>query len=205
MDDLVAQFSAITDAEAGKAASYLRLTDGNLEQAIQLYFEDPNLAADAPAASQPAAQPPPRASRPAPRPRTYAEDESGVVYIPDDSEEELDDNEDEEMGEATDASAAPPAPHQAPHAAFGPTTDDDEAIARRLQEEMYSAAGRGQEDIRAPMGRTTETLVGPGAAPWGDEDDMVAVQMAARQARRQHASRTRDPSFSFRFILMHMY
>jgi hypothetical protein len=203
MDDLVAQFSAITDADAGKAASYLRLTDGNLEQAIQLYFEDPNLAVDAPPASQPAAQTPPRASRPAPRSRTYAEDESGVVYIPDDSEEELDDDEDEEMGGAPDAAAAPAASHQPQHPAFGSATDDDEAIARRLQEEMYSAAGRGQEDVRAPMSRTTETLVGPGAASWGDEDDMVAAQMATRQARRQHASRERNPFAIVRFMLTH--
>jgi hypothetical protein len=179
MDDLVAQFSAITDADANKAASYLALTEGNLEQAITLYFEDPNLAATTSTAPQPVPQPSSRASRPAPRSRTYAEDESGVVYIPDDSEEELDLDEDEEMPDT-----AEPTYH-----ASAPATDNDEAIARRLQEEMYSAAGREQDQVRAPMGRTTETLVGPGSAPWGDDDDEVAMQIAARHARRQHAAR----------------
>jgi hypothetical protein len=178
MDDLVAHFCAFTDAAPGKAAAYLRLTDNNVEQAVQLYFEDPNLAVDAPSAPQAVPQP---ASRP-PRSRTYAEDESGVVHIPDDSDEELDMDEDDEMGESSE-----PRPQAPP--AFTPNVEDDEALARRLQEEMYSSAGRAQEDVRAPMGRTTEVLVGPGATPWADEADEIEMQMAARQARRSQANR----------------
>ena len=37
-------------------------------------------------------------------------------------------------------------------------TENDEAMARRLQEEMYGSRG-GTDSVRAPMARTTETLV----------------------------------------------
>jgi hypothetical protein len=66
--------------------------------------------------------------------------------------------------------------------------EDDEAMARRLQQEAYGTTA-GQEDIRAPMARTTETLVGPGST-WAhaddDPDDITAAvheQMMARQRR----------------------
>jgi hypothetical protein len=76
-----------------------------------------------------------------------------------------------------------------------PNTEDDEAMARRLQEEMYGTAGRDSEDVRAPISRTTETLVGPGSMGYGggyggDDEDVeaaIAAQMAARQARRAGA------------------
>jgi hypothetical protein len=185
-DDLVAQFSAITDTDASKAAAYLRLTDGNMEQAVQLYFEDPNLAADAPAAGP--SQPPTRqpAAQPAPRARRYAEDEDGVVHIPDDSDE---DDLDLDMDDADDTAQPPPAPASGP-SSYSPAVEDDEAMARRLQEEMYQAAGRDPEGVRAPIGRKTQTLVGGG----DDYDDvdvhaMLQHQMAARQARRNQAGR----------------
>lgn len=39
MDDLVAQFMTITDVPIRKAESYLRVSDNNLQQAIQLFCE----------------------------------------------------------------------------------------------------------------------------------------------------------------------
>lgn len=73
--------------------------------------------------------------------------------------------------------------------------EDDEAMARRLQEEMYgSGGGRSgggdfdEEGVRAPMARTTETLVGPGGDWNDDENEMraaIAEQMMARGQRRQ--------------------
>lgn len=56
--------------------------------------------------------------------------------------------------------------------------DDDETIARRLQEEFYSDLGiQGTNGVRAPIARTTETLVGP-------DEDFFEEQMAARTRRR---------------------
>jgi hypothetical protein len=46
MDDEIANFTAITSSSPEQAQRYLQLTDGNLEQAIQLYFEDPSLGAE---------------------------------------------------------------------------------------------------------------------------------------------------------------
>lgn len=64
--------------------------------------------------------------------------------------------------------------------------EDDEAMARRLQQEAYGAAG-AEDEVRAPMARTTETLIGPGSN-WGpaandDLDAAVHEQMMARQRR----------------------
>lgn len=81
--------------------------------------------------------------------------------------------------------------------AGGTSFEDDEAMARRLQEEMYGGGGGGgagddvdSEGVRAPMARTTETLVGPNS-DWstvgrdpGEMRAAVAEQMMARQRRR---------------------
>jgi hypothetical protein len=144
MEEDILNFTSITDADPQKAAQYLRLTDGNLEQAIQLFFDSPNL--DVGGGSPPAQQP----SHPA------ASTAHNPIEI--DSDEEMPD--------------------------LGPgetTAEDDEALARRLQEEMYGGLGP-EPSVRAPMARTTETLVGPNADYDQDDlDAMVAQQMAARR------------------------
>lgn len=178
MDDLIADFTAITSADPERAAQYLHLTDNNLEQAIQLFFDSPNLdlsgsaATHAPSASAP--QPPPSA-----RPQ-YAEDDDGVIRI------DSDDEDPEFFG--NQAQAPPrPAPAAAAQPTFSNTAEDDEAMARRLQEEMYGGADQTADfGVRAPMARTTETLIGP-SANWGsNSDDMsaaIAEQMRARERR----------------------
>lgn len=177
MDDLIAQFTAITSADPQRAQQYLSLTENNLEQAIQLYFDSDgaDMGASLP---QPSAtsQSVPSADRPR---GGYTENADGTVTI--DSDEEMGDD------DLAETNRAPPAP-QIP----GATYEDDEAMARRLQEEAYGAGGGAggadMDEIRAPMARTTETLVGPDAR-WGaptDEDEMrasIAEQMMARQRR----------------------
>ena len=168
MDDgLVAEFTGITAATPSQAEQYLRLTEGNLEQAIQLFFEDPNLASfqapSAPSASQ--TQP---ASSSRPKRKAYTEDADGVVHL------DSDDEEDFEMSDVPDESSIP-----------RPDMTADEEMARRLQEEMYSGGQADPESVRAPMARTTETLVG-GPAGFDDADitHMVHQQMLGRQQRR---------------------
>ncbi|KAH7077204.1 hypothetical protein FB567DRAFT_596386 [Paraphoma chrysanthemicola] len=161
-DENIVNFVSITSCDPDKAAQYLRLTDGNFEQAIQLYFDSPNLdfgpAAAAPAPAQNAAS-------------------SARNPITIDSDDEMSD-----FDPAAHASTPPARP--------APPTEDDEAMARRLQEEMYGGGGApGPEEVRAPIGRTTETLLGPGSN-WGaaDEDEdvdaMVQEQLARRRAGR---------------------
>jgi UBX domain-containing protein 7 len=151
MGDLVAQFTEITGATPELATQYLQLADFDIEQSMQLYFEN----GGAPLTEEPAQ--PPR--------RTHFEDEAGVVHLDSDTD---DDN----------------APARA-----ASTFEDDAAMARRLQEEMYGvsagAGGIGEPDqaVRAPMARTTETLVGPDL-DFDDEEDMhtnILSQLRARQ------------------------
>ena len=69
-------------------------------------------------------------------------------------------------------------------------TEDDEAIARRMQEELYAGSdlpgGFGEDGVRAPIARTTETLVGGPDGDWppGDMHAAVLQQMRARQQPR---------------------
>lgn len=145
--DVVAQFIDITDSSPGLATQYLQLTDFNIEQAMQLYFEN----GGAPLTEEPAN--PPRQS-------AY-EDESGVVHIDSDEDENT---------------------RPAHRPAAGGTFDDDAAMARRLQEEMYGGAENNDGDgVRAPMARTTETLVGPEPDFDGDMHTNILSQLRARQ------------------------
>jgi hypothetical protein len=135
-DENLENFVGITDCDAVKAEQYLRLTDGNLEQAIQLYFDSPNLDFGAAGPAQPEAS---------------AQDPIAI-----DSDDDMD-----------------------------TAAEGDEAMARRLQQEMYGGAGApGEDEVRAPMQRTTETLVGPGASYTNDEDleAMVRDQLSRRRA-----------------------
>ncbi|KAF2749466.1 hypothetical protein M011DRAFT_465914 [Sporormia fimetaria CBS 119925] len=148
----VLNFVAITSADPEKAAQYLQLTDNNLEQAIQLFFDSPNLDIGG---SSTTAQP--------------AQHGGSINPI------SIVDSDDEMMG--TESRSARPGQG---------SVEDDEAMARRLQEEMYGGADR-QDEVRAPMARTTETLVGPGAYDEDDVDAMVHEQLARRTAARGRA------------------
>lgn len=148
--DLVAQFTEITGSTPELATQYLSLADFQIEQAMQLYFEN----GGAPLTEEPAQPPPPR--------RSNFEDESGVVHIDSDSDDA--------------------GPGQPPAASY---FEDDAAMARRLQEEMYGGGGtqNNEDDVRAPMARTTETLVEPEVDFDGDADMHANIlsQLRARQ------------------------
>ena len=203
----IAQFASITGSSPAIAAQYLRLADYHTEQAIELFYA--NEGADLGPVSQPphSSQPP---SIPAPSTRPTGrgpgyQDEEGVVHLDSDQEDpDFSDNDDVEItrqnyrellttGGPTSAlrnsSNETPPVGQASMA-----VDDDEAMARRLQEEFYGAAGRtgggGTEMVdehgyRAPIARTTETLVGQGSFDPTDEDEMRAAVMGQIAARRQ--------------------
>ena len=177
MDDAVAQFTSITSADPQRAAQYLRVSDGNLERAIQLYFESGGVDMGAALPSTDTG-----IGGGASSARNNAEDPITV------------DSDDEEGNRAlrnadTSSTAA---------VAGGNAVEDDEAMARRLQEEMYGPGGGGGgagglgnaadgEGVSAPIGRQAETLSGPYAA-WRDApQDMeaaIAEQMLARHARQ---------------------
>lgn len=171
MDDKIAEVIAFTSTSPERAAQYLQLSDNNVEQAVQLYFDAPNLdlggTEPVPSGS---AQPPPPAT--ASQPIEIDDDEDEAMHI------ESDDDTSGNFGQNR-SRPVPPIP-QADSESF----EDDEAMARRLQEEMYAGGDmEGPEGVRAPMARTTETLVGPGSN-WTEEELNAEVQEQLARRRR---------------------
>lgn len=184
MDDTVATFTAFTGASPEIARRYLGMTENNPEQAIQLFFDSPDLASgmDRPSElsqpSEPRAPSIPRSSHPQPRATSAGRQVSqGVVHV--DSDDDADMDIDDDDGEQSAARAA----------AAAADIEDDEAMARRMQEELYaggdSSAGYDADGVRAPLSRTTETLVGgPDTALPDDMQARLADHLRARQQAR---------------------
>ena len=210
-EDTIAQFASITGSSPAIAAQYLRLADNHTEQAIELFYAndgaDLEPSSRPPHSSQPPPIPPP-STRPAGHRRGY-QDEEGVVHLDSDQEDpDYMDNDDVEFAgqnqrEGLTASRGTSALHTSSVAApavgqESMAVDDDEAMARRLQEEFYGASGRtgggstemlDEHGYRAPIGRTTETLVGQGSFDPTEDDDMRAAvleQMAGRRQTQRH-------------------
>lgn len=164
MDDEIAQFAAFTGATPAAAQQYLTLTDGNLEQAIQLYFDDPSLGNTSAQSNAPATSRPSQGTGP------------GEDAIP-----ISDDEMDQDVQETSRRTAT------------NTFADEDAEMARRLQESEYQTNGpSAAEDIRAPMARTTETLVGGDYDDDEDEDDaatrFIRQQIMQRQQQRSTGS-----------------
>lgn len=180
-DEALSGFAAITGASPEIARHFLSMTDGNIEQAIQLFFDSPDLSSTL--ASEPQRAPASQPSRPQQHSsRAGRTDSAGVVH--------LDSDDDEDMGEEALASNRKMSTEPVTTSTPGNGSyDDDEAMARRIQEEMYAGGDAhgdyDAEGVRAPIARTTETLVGPGA-DWGPEDmhDAVLQQLRMRQQTR---------------------
>lgn len=177
MDDTVDTFVAFTGASPDVARRYLGMTENNTEQAIQLFFDSPDLATSIAQGSQAAAPPIPTSTHPQRSARLGRQDEHGVVHL--DSEDD-DMDVDENNVQATS---------RAESAGGAVDYEDDETIARRLQEELYTgadASGYDADGVRAPMARTTETLVGGPDGDWHPEDMNAAIlqQMRSRQQAR---------------------
>jgi hypothetical protein len=132
----VAQFIELTSATPQNAQSYLKVSDNNLEAALALFFDTGgvDIESEIPTASP---SPPVR--------------QAGTGSQPIDVDED-------DVAEAMRASG--------PAAGGSNNYEDDEAMARRLQEEYYGSGGgsssMGGDEVRAPLARTRETLVGPG-------------------------------------------
>jgi UBX domain-containing protein 7 len=149
--DLLAQFTSITDASVSKAEQYLRITEWNLEQAIQLFFDSDGVDLDpAPSSNATTATAATSAQGAvAPSSRQLGRTSSDAIPIDDDDETE------EMMRQL--------------HAENASSFDADAAMAQRMQEELYNESGgaasgladTGVDSVRAPIARTTETLVGP--------------------------------------------
>ena len=211
MDEAVAQFVSITDCSPHVAEQYLNLADGRLEEAMQLFLDSGGLDLHDSAPSQsrattasgvadpdarPAAPWPPRRDAPlAPLvPREIVDVQSDEDLTDEDDRDDVTQSQPRYVGSTSTQGPRPVARSTRP----GPLmdTEDDEAIARRMQEELYGGAGVDEAaGVRAPIARTRETLVGPDPN-WDDDDDdvddetraAVHAQTAARQRRlREYA------------------
>jgi hypothetical protein len=171
-DDPVAQFMAITDQSAAVASGCLSMTEGDVMAAVNMFFENPEIASSFPQNDSAAAAASSSSSRP--QAATTAsrnigrEDESGVIHIDDDDDDMVPHDQDDSLAEAERIAQE----------------NDDAAMARRIQEEMYggSAPATDIEGVRAPIARTTETLVAP-SGYGGMEDDYDMLDQLRRRNR----------------------
>jgi UBX domain-containing protein 7 len=189
MDDAISTVSTITGATPQVARHFLSLTDGDAEQAIQLFYDSPDLSSGI--AQEPSTAPAVQTRQPQDR---HSRDPPDIVQIDSDSDEDMamdtDADLDKNFSEPRNPNLhADPVPASANYGSY----EDDEAVARRMQEELYAggdmAGDYDTQDVRAPLGRTTETLVGPGSE-WTAEDMHEAVLQQMRARQQQPRSRT---------------
>lgn len=195
-DDLVAQFTTVTDASAEHAVQYLRVTDGDVQQAIQLFYDTGGIELE------PTAHPANTTSQPLDPTPSY-DDEREVVHIDSDDDAPQILQNPPSRTQVPTHSIQTPASVTPPSGIHASTVEDDEAMARRLQEELFSepggSAALGPEGVRAPLARTTETLVGPGSDTY--DDDHIQAVMAQMRARQQGPSSSSKPIHT-RLIVM---
>lgn len=177
-------FSDITGASLTIAEGYLRMAEGNLEIAVQLFFENPDLQQSFGAASS-------NNTRTQSRPSAGREDSDGVIHLDDSDEEEEDfgiDDDDEEDAHA-----------EAARIAAAAQAEEDAAMAKRLQEELYAEGGnRNGDDVRAPIASRTETLVGG----WNNYDqDSAEMNFMAEMDRRRRSRQGKHTSTSQHIFL----
>ncbi|KAL8901624.1 MAG: hypothetical protein Q9192_000442 [Flavoplaca navasiana] len=206
MDDgALAQFTSITGTQPDTAQRYLAFTDGDLQQAIELFFANDGADLDVPSASGP-----PASSRPPPVPpqATRPPPEQHAVQI--DSDSDSDEYPTTRQSGSTGrqpegVNRAQPLSH--PSSSSKPSmkntgggVNDDEAFARQLQQEMYGGAGvesaTDLEGVRAPIARTTETLVGPDSFDPNDPADMNAAVLEQLRSRQRPRPRDRPGIFN---------
>ncbi|KAG4252910.1 hypothetical protein FPRO03_08359 [Fusarium proliferatum] len=187
MDDNISTFMSITGTSTDVARSFLEMTAGNFERAIGLFFENPDLVSGVGAGlsstDQPAAAP---ATTSATRGNIGRQDSAGVIHIDSDDDQDMqiedfsDNDDDNERAVAAQAAALA-------------QEEEDMAMAKRLQEELYqgnqgSGSGGNPDDVRAPIARTTETLVAPGWGGGGEHDDGMEAAFLEELRRRRRAN-----------------
>ncbi|KAK4167130.1 hypothetical protein QBC43DRAFT_8441 [Cladorrhinum sp. PSN259] len=192
-------FVGITGSSTEAARRMLEMC-GDLEQAITLWFSDEDLqrSMSNPAASTSAAATSRSASRPS-RPNVGREDAQGVIHLDsDDDDVAMTENDDLTGFESDDG-------HDPASVARAAQEEEDAAMAKRLQEELYGGGGAGasgagagglDDEVRAPISRTTETLVAGYGGDDDAEDEGHAAFLAHMRRRAQAQSRARNNPFA---------
>jgi UBX domain-containing protein 7 len=166
-DEEIVRFTDITGASPAVALGLLEVAGGNFESAIQLFFDSPDLVGSLNTQTSTATpQQSTSHARSAPtdsRPSAGRQDEHGVIHIDSDDDGDthvtIDDDDDDDFNipdeDPDDTSVA-----QVAEIARTAQEEEDAAMAKRLQEELYSENATG-DGVRSPIARTTETLVDP--------------------------------------------
>lgn len=170
----IESFIGITGANRTAAERMLELCGSDLAQAVQLWFADEDLqrslsGAGSSTATTASTTRPSRANRS----QIGRQDSEGVIHLDSDDDVPMTEN------EADDADEVATIARQAQE-------EEDAAMAKRLQEELYGGGAQPGEDdaVRAPMARTTETLVAP---TYGADDDDQHAAILEQLRRRQQA------------------
>lgn len=179
MDEAIAQVVSITACSPEIARQYVQLADTDVNQAVQLFFE--NGGADLAGGTS---------SAPAPAPAPPSQPSSSRLSGAGDAHDPIDLGDDDNISDDNDPEVTGYRPRQQASA----EVNDDEAMARRLQEQMYG--GSEEDAIRAPIARQSDTLLGPGSAPAGfgesQLDDAIQERMQAMQQRRRQGITSDD-------------
>ncbi|KAI1640308.1 hypothetical protein F4809DRAFT_591087 [Biscogniauxia mediterranea] len=198
MDDEVEQFMMVTGVTSVPVArGYLEISGNDAMQAIQTFFDNPELQASFTATepSSSANQPGASSSRGQSTRHTGREDTHGVIHIDsDDDDVAMIDNPHGQFAIPDDDDD-----DDAAAVARNAQEEEDAAMARRLQEELYgqqpgSGSGTGDDGVRAPIARTTEALMGPEPS-WGLHDDREDAVL--EQIRARHRPLRRNPTNPF--------
>ena len=175
MDESIAQMTEVTGCTPEQASQFLQLADGNVDQAMTLFFDGGDLVGGTSHS---------HTQETASRPAGEGDSQNPISLDDDDDEPQI--------------SGVSVVGHQTSDSTF----DADAEMARQMQEEMYGGAGggggtNGEEPVRAPIARQAQTLAGPGAdyddaprfgaGPDFDNAD-VQRQIAAIQGRRARMS-----------------
>ncbi|KAJ3570986.1 hypothetical protein NPX13_g5537 [Xylaria arbuscula] len=175
-DDQIQTFMMVTGVDSQEIArGYLQISGGEAMQAIQTFYDNPELQASFAAASAPPA--PTTSSRAGNSGRGNQAETRDIIEI------ESDDDDNVPMAnndsDREDVAAV----------ARNAQEEEDAAMARRLQEELYgSGSGAADDGVRAPIAQTTETLAAPNMS-WGPIDVDHEEELRARRARQQRRNR----------------
>ncbi|KAI1312455.1 hypothetical protein F5Y03DRAFT_340342 [Xylaria venustula] len=193
MDEHIDYFTMVTGVSRDIARGFLEISGGDPSQAIQLFFENPELQSSFSAPSTEAAastatarhqDPSSRARDPGSGSgRTGPTNPRDVIEIESDDDDDDDIRMVDEDGDDEDVVAV----------ARNAQEEEDAAMARRLQEELYgSGSGAPDDGVRAPIAQTTETLAGP-ALSWSGVDVDPIDQLSSRQARQRRQRNAGNP------------
>jgi len=185
-DETVANFVAITGASEAVAQQVLEIAGNDLAQAAVLYFDNPEAFNSIATASTSAAPVLPEIGRPSIQASTGhqssggRQDARGVIHIDSDDDDARMDGDDFGLDDVAEAATV----------ARTAQEEEDAAMAKRLQEELYAENANTSDGIRAPIARTTETLLAPSyGVDLDDEADREAAVMEQLRRRRQASAR----------------